>query len=225
MDGINMDSFKALLVALPLIGVALWSVAGIFGARLAGRPALQRWSLPSRSFHWIMAFAILGTTAVMYYSQNAEGNAKSDPAARAEYVRLLTLHKSLGLVVLFLVLLRLAWNLYRRRPPLPAAMPEAQRRLALGAHHTLYALMFFIPLFGWFASMAYGGHTTFFGLFDMPQWLAKDVHASGNYRNLHIWLGWLLFALLAVHIGAALWHHFSKRDATLAQMLPWAGKS
>jgi len=84
--------------------------------------------------------------------------------------------------------------------------------------------MLAIPLLGWFASMTYGGRTHSFGLFELPLFLEKNVDAAVLYRNGHIWPGWLLFVILALHIGAALWHHFVKRDATLAQMLPWAAK-
>ena len=216
-----MEYLKSSLAALPLVLVAVWTLLGVLGARLAPRPALQRWSVPSRLFHWIMAFCVLGTTSVMYYSQIFEKHAREDDAARDRYIELLKLHKSLGLVVLFLVLFRLAWNRYRARPPLPAGLSPSQRRVALGAHHLLYLLMFAIPLLGWLASMTYGGTTEFFGLFSLPIFLAKNQDAAVATRNGHIWLGWLLFAILLLHIGAALWHHFSRKDATLAQMLPW----
>jgi cytochrome b561 len=219
-----MELTKATLAALPLGLVAIWMVIGVFGARLAPRPGRVPWSTPSRLFHWIMAFATLGTTALMYYAQIYEAQAASSPVARAQYSELLRLHKSLGLVVLFLVAVRFAWNRVRPRPALPAALTAPQRRLALGAHLSLYALMLAIPLLGWFASTAYGGRTHFFGLFELPRFLDKDVDAAVVYRNGHIWLGWLLFAILALHVGAALWHHFVKRDATLAQMLPWGAK-
>lgn len=220
-----MEIAKAALAALPLALVAAWLVAGLFGARLAARSGLVRWSLPSRLFHWVMAFATLGTTALMYYSQIYEAEADTDPAARAQYAELLRLHKSIGLVVLFLVVFRFAWNRYRARPPLPQTLSVSQKRAAQVAHYSLYALMLLIPLLGWFASMAYGGRTHFFGLFELPVIVAKDYDMAVIYRNGHIWLGWLLFALLALHIAAALWHHFAKRDATLAQMLPWSSSS
>jgi cytochrome b561 len=217
-----MEIAKATLAALPIALVAFWLLAGVFGARLAARSGVVRWSLPSRLFHWVMAFATLGTTALMYYSQVYEARADTDPLARAQYTELLRLHKSIGLIVLFLVVARFAWNRYRQRPPMPADLTVAQRRAARLAHYTLYGLMLSIPLLGWFASMAYGGRTHFFGLFELPVIVAKDYDMAVIYRNGHIWLGWLLFALLVVHIGAALWHHFSRRDATLAQMLPWS---
>jgi cytochrome b561 len=219
-----MEIVKATLAALPVVVVAAWLLVGLFGARLAPRAGRVPWSAPSRLFHWVMAFATLGTTSLMYYSQVYEAQAASSPVARAQYGELLRLHKSIGLVVLFLVAFRFAWNRFRPRPALPATLSAPQRRLALGAHGTLYALMLAIPLLGWFASMAYGGRTHFFGLFELPRWLGKDVEAAVVYRNGHIWLGWLMFAVLALHVGAALWHHFAKRDATLAQMLPWSAR-
>ena len=216
-----MEWFKASLAALPLVVVAVWLVIGFFGARLAARPGDSRWSLPSRTFHWVMAFALLGTTALMYYAQIFEAQAEVSEAARQRYRELLWVHKSLGLLVLFLVVFRFAWNRYRARPPLAESLSPAQQRLALTAHYSLYLLMLVIPLLGWFASMAYGGRTNFFGLFEMPVLIGKSYDAAVIYRNGHIWLGWLTFALLLLHIVAALWHHFVRRDATLAQMLPW----
>lgn len=219
-----MELLRASIAGLPIAVVGAWFVAGLFGARLAPRALVARWSAPSRLFHWVMAFAVLGTTALMYYSQIYEAMALEDPAARARYGELLRVHKSLGLLVLFLVGVRFAWNRYRPRPPLPDTLNPAQRRLARGTHHLFYVLMLAIPLLGWFASMAYGGRTHFFGLFELPVLVGKNVDAAVVYRDWHIWLGWLLFAVLALHLAAALWHHFVRRDATLARMLPWAGR-
>lgn len=216
-----MEWVKSSLAALPLLLVAIWVVAGVFGARLAARPGAASWSLPSKAFHWIMAFATLGTTALMYYSQIYEAQAEVSPEARARYSELLRLHKSIGLIVLFLVVFRFGWNRYRTRPAIADSLSRGQQRVALAAHYSLYLLMLLIPLLGWFASMAYGGRTHFFGLFEMPVIVAKNYDAAVIYRNGHIWLGWLMFALLLLHVCAALWHHFFKRDATLAQMLPW----
>jgi cytochrome b561 len=217
-----MEYLKSSLAALPLAVIGVWLIAGLFGARLDARQGLARWSTPSRLFHWVMAFAVLGTTALMYYSQIYEAQALQDPAAREHYAELLRVHKSLGLVVLFMVGVRFVWNRYRVRPPLPAGLNSGQRGIALANHYLLYGLMLAIPLLGWFASMAYGGRTHFFGLFELPVLIGKDKEVAAVYRNWHMWLGWLLFATVALHLAAALWHHFIKRDATLAQMLPWS---
>jgi cytochrome b561 len=220
-----MELFKSSLFAIPLFLVALWMVAGVFGARLAPRPGSDRWHIVSKIFHWVMAFSILGTTALMYYSQTYEALAAEDPAMRAEYAELLKWHKSIGLIVLFLVLFRLAWNRSRPRPALPSGLAAGQRRAALGAHHLLYLLMFLVPLFGWMASMAYGGRTRFFDLFEMPQWLDKNLETVNIYYYGHMWMGWVLFAALATHLAAALWHHFVRQDETLARMLPWGRRN
>jgi cytochrome b561 len=220
-----MEWVRATIAALPIALVALWIVVGLFGARLAAREGRVPWSLPSRTFHWVMAFAVLGTTSLMYYSQIFEAQAAADTVARARYSELLRLHKSIGLIVLFLVLFRFAWNRYRPRPPLPSGCTSVQRRGLQVTHFALYGLMLVIPLLGWFASMTYGGKTSFFGLFQMPVLFEKNVPAAVIYRNGHIWLGWLLFSLLVLHIGAALWHHFIRRDATLTQMLPWGRRT
>jgi cytochrome b561 len=219
-----MQVLQPLPFAWPAIAVAAWIVlAAVFGLRPANRAGTRPWSTASKAFHWIMALAVLSTTALMYYIANL-GDLVADPAARAEYGRLLQLHKSLGLVVLFLVAFRFAWNRLRQRPPLPAASTRSQRLAVQVAHGSLYALMLVVPLLGWTASMTYGGKTRFFGLFELPVWLPKDVGWANLLQPAHIWLAWAMLALVGVHLAAALWHHFLRRDATLVQMLPDTGR-
>lgn len=156
-----MEYLRSSIAALPLVIIGAWLIAGLFGMRITRARGLTRWSTPSRLFHWVMAFAILGTTALMYFSQIYEAQALDDPAAREHYAELLRIHKSLGLLVLFLVGIRFVWNRYHTRPPLPAALTPVKRGIAVANHYLLYAMMVAIPLFGWFASMAYGGRTHF----------------------------------------------------------------
>lgn len=208
------------LFAWPIVAVCAWVLmARVFGLRTDHRPAAIAWSGLSKLFHWSIAACILGTTALMYHMQHL-GDTKHDLVLRAEYARLLKLHKSIGLIVLFLVGFRFLWNLRRERPPLPDTTTPSQRRAAIGAHHFLYLTMLAVPLIGWMASMTYGGKTTFFGWFELPVWLAKDEYWVALLQPAHIYLAWGMLAVVAVHIGAALWHHFVKRDATLVQMLP-----
>jgi cytochrome b561 len=165
-----------------------------------------------------MAFAVLGTTALMYFIVNFGDF--DDPTVRAEYGRWLKHHKSVGLIVLFLVAFRFAWNRWRRRPPLPSSMPRGQQRAAGAVHGVIYLAMFAVPLLGWSASMTYGGRTHFFGLFELPVWLPKNIEWANVLQPAHIWAAWGLLALVGLHVAAALWHHFGLRDATLVQMLP-----
>ena len=78
--------------------------------------------------------------------------------------------------------------------------------------------MLVIPLLGWFASMTYGGRTNFFGLFELPQLLGKDVDAAVLHRNGHIWLGWLLFAILVLHIGAVVVSDIKEGNGLISAM-------
>lgn len=213
---------QILLFAWPATLVAVWiALSRLTRTAPASRPSTQSWNAISKLLHWSMALTILGTTALMYYMVNI-GDLTLE-VYRAEYSRLLKTHKSLGLVVLFLVALRFLWNRYQERPPLPADMSRSQRIASKAGHHTLYLLMLVVPMLGWMASMTYGGRTFFFGLFEMPVWLPKNIEWANVLQPAHIWLAWGMLALVGIHALAALWHHFVKRDATLVQMLPRVG--
>lgn len=219
-----MQLLQPLPFAWPAVAVAAWiALAALLRLRPASRPATRPWSAASKAFHWVMALAVLSTTALMYYIANF-GDLQTDTVARAEYGRLLQLHKSIGLLVLFLVAFRFAWNRLRERPPLPATQTAAQRLAVRVAHGSLYAMMLVVPLLGWTASMTYGGKTRFFGLFELPVWLPKDIDWANRLQPAHIWLAWAMLALVGVHLAAALWHHLVRRDATLVQMLPDTGR-
>ena len=215
---------QILLFAWPATIFFGWLVlAAVSRGAVAARLNMTAWHSLSKVFHWVMALSILATTALMYYMVNIGD--LTIPENRAEYSRLLKTHKSLGLLVLFLVAFRLIWNRWRVRPPLPQGMSVAQIRASKASHHFLYAAMFLVPLLGWMASMTYGGRTFFFGLFELPVWIPKNIDWANVLQPAHIWLAWGMLAVVGVHTLAALWHHFVKKDATLVQMLPSAFRS
>ena len=210
---------QILLFAWPASAALVWVTSSwLIGVQLAERPNTVWWSAPSKWFHWLMAFSILGTTALMYYMVNI-GDLTVE-VNRAEYSRLLKTHKSLGLLVLFLVAFRFVWNWRVGRPALPPNLTATQRLASKAGHHSLYLAMLVVPLLGWMASMTYGGRTFFFGLFELPVWLPKNIEWAKFLQPAHIWLAWGMLALVGVHILAALWHHFVNKDATLLQMFP-----
>lgn len=211
--------WQVMLFAWPASIAAAWIILSVLLGVSAGRRADARsWSGLSKLFHWVMALAILSTTALMYYIVNFPD--LNDPAQRAEYSRLLKHHKSLGLVVLFLVVFRFVWNHWRARPPMPSGIPASQIRTSKTVHAVIYLGMLVIPLLGWSASMTYGGRTHFFGLFELPVLLPKNIEWANILQPAHIWAAWGLLALVGIHVAAALWHHLGRRDATLVQMLP-----
>ena len=136
------------------------------------------------------------------------------------------IHKSIGMLVLLLSLIRLGWRLGHRPPPLPATVKRWEKGLAHAVHWTLYAFMILIPLSGWIFTSASPKRypLDFFGLFGLPYFpVPQEKPISHVWHERHETLGYLMIALLVLHIVAALKHRFVHRDATLNRMLPGAG--
>ena len=142
---------------------------------------------------------------------------------------LLQIHKSIGLTVLMLSVLRVIWRLMNPVPALPADMHPALRALARGTHYLLYFLIITIPLSGWlFVSASPRGlPTTYFGLFRWPYfWFLADLPRtakqvwSHNLFAVHMYLAWSAIVLIVTHVCGALYHQFFRRDDILKRMLP-----
>jgi cytochrome b561 len=127
-------------------------------------------------------------------------------------------HKWIGVTVFLLTLVRLAWRLGH---PVPlASMPRWQQRAAAASHTLLYALLLAIPLSGWLYSSATGVQVVYLGVFPLPDLVAKDKATASALKAVHLTLNFALLALVLVHAGAALKHHFVDRDGVLLRMLP-----
>ena len=170
------------------------------------------WGALVRAFHWLIALLII--------VQGVIGLVMVEMGLTPAKVRLFALHKSIGLTLLALVLLRIAWRLTERRPADPPAMPHWQRRAARAMHVALYLLILALPLSGWWFNSAANAPLVWFGLVDVPS-LTHGYAPGWKPRALllHEALFWLLVALLVAHVGAALWHHFRQRDDVLRRML------
>lgn len=164
------------------------------------------------ALHWLIALLILATVPVGLYMQEL--------ALSPLKLKLYAWHKWIGVTVFGLALLRLLWRLVHRPPPPPAGMPAWQRRLAGTLHGLLYLLLFLIPLTGWLMSSAKGFQTVYLGLLPIPDLLGKDEALGETLALVHQGLNMGLLALLAVHVAAALKHHFIDRDEVLARMWP-----
>lgn len=129
-------------------------------------------------------------------------------------------HKSLGLLVAGMLIVRLAWRLLDR-PPLPPATASAMERiLARGVHWALYATLFTLPLSGWIINSAANFPFKVFGWFRLPALVPADKATQTLAETAHLTLAILLACLLALHIGAALHHHRVRRNDTLRRMWP-----
>lgn len=128
-------------------------------------------------------------------------------------------HKWIGITVFLVAFARVAWRWGHPAPP-PLAMPEWQRRAATLTHVLLYALMLAIPLSGWLYSSATGIQVVYLGLVPLPDLVAKDKSLAAVLKAVHLTLNLTLLALVVIHAGAALKHHFVDRDGVLRRMLP-----
>ena len=130
-------------------------------------------------------------------------------------------HKGIGVTVFMLAVARLLWRLAYGAPPPPASMPAWQRRAATASHALLYVLILVIPVSGWLYSSASGVPTVYLGLLQLPDLLARDKTLAEALNNVHIALNYTMLALVVIHAGAALKHHFIDGDDVLARMLPF----
>jgi cytochrome b561 len=170
------------------------------------------WGSVAKTLHWLVAAAIL--------VQAPLGIAAKSWRVSPLKLDLFVLHKSLGLTILALVVARLAWRLSDASPALPAAMPDWERRAARATHAMLYALLLAVPLSGWIASAASNVPFRFFWQFPLPAIVAPDETLAELAKRSHFALLVAFAALVALHAGAALRHHFVRRDDVLRRMLP-----
>lgn len=166
----------------------------------------------TKILHWVTALLIITLLTVGF----TMGGIKDLPVKFTVY----GLHKSLGVTVLLLVLARAAWHVYSRRPDPVETLSPRDRRGAAGMHYLLYALMILMPLSGWAMSSAFGRPVSFFGLFTLPDFVAPDPDLGKALAARHRQIAWVIIVAVSLHAGAALWHHFVRKDAVLRRMLP-----
>lgn len=178
-------------------------------------PAPPRWSPATMLLHWVSAVLVITLLALGWFMVHADLSAASK-------FDLYQLHKSLGFVVLGLLALRLAARAAQAAPPPPATMPRWEIRAAAATHVALYLLMLAATLSGWLlvSSAVIAIPTRFFDLFVIPNIAQPDAVLFARMTLLHYIVSRLLMGLVALHIAAALKHHFIDRDAILRRMLP-----
>lgn len=170
---------------------------------------MDRYTSVARALHWIMAVLIIVNLALGI----AHDALPKDWAV-------MPVHKSLGLTVLALTLVRLAWRIGYRPPPLPAAMPGWEKAAAHATHFIFYAFMILVPLTGWIMTSAGTRPLNWFFLFDVPKFaVTKGDILVGLSGEGHEIMGFAWAALIIVHIAAALRHHIVLKDNVLRRML------
>jgi cytochrome b561 len=173
----------------------------------------DRWGGVSIGLHWLIFLLVVGMGTV--------GLIMTDLPTSPFKVQVYALHKSFGLTVFALTLLRMLWRLLAGVPkPVPGS-PAWQNALATLTHGALYALLLAIPLSGWLFNSAAGFPLRWFGLFAVPRLSHFDPVLKAFARDTHETLFYVLATLVLVHAAAALYHHYRRHDRVLVRMWPW----
>ena len=180
------------------------------------RNTAERWGPVSQLLHWLIVVLLLVLSTV--------GLLLDSLPVSPKYFWVFDLHKSTGLTLLALVLVRLGWRFYAGAPrPLPGT-PTWQSRVAGATHGLLYVLILAMPLSGWLYDSASGLRPLrWYGTVEVPKLTAPDPTLRELGHTAHEWLFWVLLALVIAHVGAAFYHHLFLNDATLRRMLPRRG--
>lgn len=176
------------------------------------RNTTRRWGTVAQSLHWGMAVLILVMVGLGLAAENW-------PLSPTKF-ELFYWHKSLGVLVLALVLARIAWRLANPAPAPPPAASPLERRAAAAGHWALYGLMLALPLSGWVINAAANFPFKVFGLVPLPAIVAPDKDLQALAETVHGGLVIALGLLVTVHVAAALYHHRARRDDVLVRMLP-----
>lgn len=176
------------------------------------RNTAERWGWVSIGLHWLTLLAIAGLVLVGFLMQELPNSPTK--------IQVYGLHKSFGLTVLALTVLRLLWRLVAGTPAPVPGTPRWQSFIAQVTHGALYVILLAMPLSGWLYNSASGFPLKWFGLFSLPKLSGYDAGVKAFALAAHEWLFIALAVIVAVHAAAALKHHYLDRDATLSRMLP-----
>lgn len=172
----------------------------------------QAWGAVAKLLHWSMLLLILVQITLGWSAVNW--------VLSPMKINLFVWHKSVGMLILLLMILRLAWRLANPTPVLPESMPAWERRAARASHVLLYALLLAMPMVGWVVNSAANIPLRIFWLVPLPDIVAPSETVAEAAKRVHFGLYILLSVTLLAHVTAALRHHFVCRTNVLARMLP-----
>jgi cytochrome b561 len=165
----------------------------------------------ARFLHWLTAAIILVIVPMGIVMANMELGKLGDV--------LFDIHRSLGFLLLPLAIWRVWYRLTHPVPALPPDVPGYQVLAAEATHWALYALLLAQPVIGWIATSAYGAKISILWLFTLPAIWPQNESVSDAMFALHRWLGFLMAGILVIHIAAACYHHFVRKDNVMTRMV------
>ena len=184
-------------------------------AVVAAVPAvpMRRYTATAQALHWVVAALMFAVIPLAWVMVNM---ARTAPSREWMY----TLHKSVGMTILMLVAVRLAWRAWHPAPPLPGNLARWERSMAFASHWMLYIILVGMPVSGYVLSATGAVGVPYFDLFNFPT-LPKNQAVNDAARWVHAAVGqWLVYALIVLHVLATAWHAAIRRDGVLDRMLP-----
>ena len=178
---------------------------------MSGATELRQFTALMRLFHWLTAALVLTMLGI----------GLAMVASLADYHRLVSIHRPLGILILIVVVIRYVNRRYSTLPPFPATMSPRQRSIASASELFLYALLVIQPLVGWGMLSAASYPITLYGSIHLFPILPPNVMLYAALRRAHTVLAYLLFLAFLAHFGNVLFHTWVMRDGTFSRMAPW----
>jgi len=129
------------------------------------------------------------------------------------------IHKTNGIVIFLLAVVRLGWRWSHPVPVLPADLPDWQAKAARTTHALLYLVLFLMPITGFLYTAMGGFPVPFFMLYDLARFVPENKPVADLFKYAHLTLQWVLYLTVALHVGGALQHHLVRKDGVLRRML------
>lgn len=159
--------------------------------------------------HWVMAILIMGTIVLGWYMTSISDDPGSD--------WYFNLHKSIGIIIALLVLVRLAWRFGHTPAALPDSVPKWQKKTSRAVHWMLYICIVLMPILGLTGALFSRSGVVFFGL-TVPRILGPDRALTELFLSAHVVVSWILVALICIHVLAGLKHLLINRDGVFQRM-------
>ena len=187
---------------------------------MALKSTSTRWGWATRVLHWSIALAVFGMFAAGFYAGNLD---PSTPADRGQYNAVINVHKSFGLLILMMMVVRVLWRLSERTPKLPSTVPAWERIAARAAHLLLYVGLFVMPISGYLMAIGEPEPVQFFGL-TLPHVLELHGYWALVADWTHHIVAFVLLAIVVLHVLGALKNHVIDRNDVLRNMAGLAGE-
>jgi cytochrome b561 len=182
--------------------------------RAVGNSSRGIFDRATRLMHWLTAGLVLCVFALAFSIDLA--------TSRGLHTAVLQVHRSVGLTIWVVTLFRLAWRQFAEYPDWPSDMSQTMRVAAMASEYTLYVFLLVQPILGILQTNAHGDHVNLFFIGQLPALIEKNRALAQQLLTVHKAVGFSLLGLIGLHVSAALFHHFWRRDDTLTAMLPAA---